>query len=243
MDRIEGIRKSVIKSIIDCLEPFREATKVASQSNKPSLYFVWPWAIKLQKHLQSSLTDTVLISQMKKAGLDYFKKNFQPQKHHKAAVFLNPTLKSLKWCNQNEIRAVTNYISNLMTENSDDESSSSSSSAQIPANYSSLVDFIDESEFSSNQESELQSYINCKVMSTENFDVLAWWNNNREAYPKLYKLALFFHSIPATSTPSERNFSTAGNVITEKRSCLSPETVDNILFLNSNQDIYDYLNN
>ena len=53
-------------------------------------------------------------------------------------------------------------------------------------------------------------------------------------FPNLAQLAKAVIGIPATSTPSERLFSTAGNIVTKKRSCLNPENVDVILFLNKN---------
>ena len=40
--------------------------------------------------------------------------------------------------------------------------------------------------------------------------------------------------IPATSTPAERIFSTAGLMVTKLRSCLKPSNVDAVVFLNKN---------
>ena len=40
--------------------------------------------------------------------------------------------------------------------------------------------------------------------------------------------------IPATLTPSKRLFSGAGHIVSKRRTCLNPENVDVILFLNKN---------
>jgi len=41
-------------------------------------------------------------------------------------------------------------------------------------------------------------------------------------------------TLPASSASSERAFSAAGNTITERRTNLKSETVDDILFVHSN---------
>ncbi len=66
---------------------------------------------------------------------------------------------------------------------------------------------------------------------------LKWWRENRSKYPLLSPLAKAYLSIPATSVPSERVFSTAGDIVTAKRSQLLPEIVDMLIFLKKNMTI------
>lgn len=84
-----------------------------------------------------------------------------------------------------------------------------------------------------NARDEVERYSNEKVRLTDDFDVMLWWKNNSTKYPKLSKLAINLLSIPASSASSERVFSLAGNIITDKRNRLEPKTVDSIIFLNS----------
>lgn len=68
-------------------------------------------------------------------------------------------------------------------------------------------------------------------------DPLKWWQSRRLTYPLLGKLVQKYLSVPATSVPSERLFSSAGNVISQRRSCLLPENADKLIFLFENSHI------
>lgn len=65
-------------------------------------------------------------------------------------------------------------------------------------------------------------------------DSLEWWQARRPAYPLLSSLAARYLGIPATSVPSERVFSCAGNLVTKKRAALRPDNVEMLLFLHYN---------
>lgn len=80
---------------------------------------------------------------------------------------------------------------------------------------------------------EVQAYFAEKPLAKEG-NPLNWWKGNQEKYPTLAKLAKSFLCIPGTSTPSERLFSVAGNIVSKKRASLSPEHVDMLTFLHSN---------
>lgn len=63
---------------------------------------------------------------------------------------------------------------------------------------------------------------------------LDWWRANGSKYFALTTVAGKYMCVSGTSVPSERLFSTAGNLLNCKRSCLSSDNVDMILFLNKN---------
>src|SRR5215204_2271001 len=61
-----------------------------------------------------------------------------------------------------------------------------------------------------------------------------WWLNNKNKYPILAKMARIHLAISATSTPSERLFSDAGNLLSAKRSRMNSELFRRIMFLKRN---------
>ena len=76
--------------------------------------------------------------------------------------------------------------------------------------------------------------LNHNEASKPTFDVLKWWFSNKETLPDLCLLVKQFLCIPATSTPSERSFSIAGNICTKNRNRLLPENVNMLCFLRNN---------
>ena len=66
---------------------------------------------------------------------------------------------------------------------------------------------------------------------------LDWWRENQYTYPNLSHLAKLHLAVPGTSVPSERVFSTAGDIVTAQRSQLTPESVDMLVFLKKNMKI------
>lgn len=81
--------------------------------------------------------------------------------------------------------------------------------------------------------SELQFYLQSADLDSEE-NPLDWWREHHRIYPRLSKLAKKYLAIPATSAPSERVFSTGGNVVTCLRSSLKPENVNRLVFLAKN---------
>ena len=65
-------------------------------------------------------------------------------------------------------------------------------------------------------------------------DPLAWWRGRVQVYRELVPLARKSFCIVATSVPSERVFSKAGQLISVRRNRLAAKTVKMVMFLNAN---------
>ncbi|XP_030192974.1 zinc finger BED domain-containing protein 1-like isoform X1 [Gadus morhua] len=85
----------------------------------------------------------------------------------------------------------------------------------------------------SRAEREIQTYLETPPIITSS-DPAAWFWTQTQTYPLLSCLAFSYLCVQASSTPSERVISTAGNTICAERSRLLPEKADMIIFLNKN---------
>ena len=68
----------------------------------------------------------------------------------------------------------------------------------------------------------------------EKIDPLQWWKEREIIFPNLKKLVKKYLCVPASSVPCERIFSLAGHIVSKKRSSLSPENIDLLIFLHKN---------
>nr|CAG8540606.1 1155_t:CDS:2 [Entrophospora candida] len=84
-----------------------------------------------------------------------------------------------------------------------------------------------------NHEIEIDNYLNEMITPTQpdGIDVYQWWNNHRNSFPILSRIARKYLSIPATSVPCECLFSDAGDLVTSKRTRLEHEVVNQLLFV------------
>ena len=78
---------------------------------------------------------------------------------------------------------------------------------------------------------ELEKY---KAEPSSKLDPLQWWKEREIIFPNLKRLAKKYLCVPASSVPCERIFSLAGHIVSKKRSSLSPENIDLLIFLHKN---------
>lgn len=76
---------------------------------------------------------------------------------------------------------------------------------------------------------EIKKYRDVASLSLDG-KVLDWWKAHQAEFPLLVDLAKTYLCIPGTSVPSERVFSTAGDIVHSERSVLSSEHVDQLIF-------------
>ncbi|XP_040261635.1 E3 SUMO-protein ligase ZBED1-like [Bufo bufo] len=192
---------------------------------------------------------------------------FQPDSSSNTALIaaaLDPRFKKLKFLSADEsfkvqstVQTMAIVAKNEMTRSSEhDEASSRRGQEDNPAAakpkdhaaISFLQNILGSSESSSSDEEDKEQQLSQSVQKevlmyfgehpiSKKENPLSWWKTDETRYPVLAKLAKSFLCIPATSTPSERLFSAAGNIVSKRRASLSSEHVDMLTFLHSNRQM------
>ncbi|XP_067284076.1 zinc finger BED domain-containing protein 4-like [Pseudorasbora parva] len=80
---------------------------------------------------------------------------------------------------------------------------------------------------------EIRSYSEEPLLARSS-NPLLWWQNRSLIYPKLTQVMLERLCLVATSVPSERVFSKVGQIISDRRSRISPSKARQLMFLNAN---------
>lgn len=81
--------------------------------------------------------------------------------------------------------------------------------------------------------SELSLYLKSPVLPIKD-NPIKWWEEHKHTYSILAKIANKYLSVVATSVPSERLFSKAGQTVTQQRNRIKGKLLSKLLFL---QDI------
>jgi len=63
---------------------------------------------------------------------------------------------------------------------------------------------------------------------------LVWWKAKKDSYPILAKIARKLLARPSTSVPCERLWSEAGNIVNDLRTCLDPDSLSMLTFIQHN---------
>jgi hypothetical protein len=75
---------------------------------------------------------------------------------------------------------------------------------------------------------EIKLYLE-SLPTSLNSNPLTWWKENSMKFPVLSRVAADYLSILASSVPSERAFSNAGNFVSERRCNLLPESIESLM--------------
>lgn len=240
--------------LVDVLQPFTLATTFLSAQNNVSVSCVLPLMDRLQASLKPSGKDCQALKEFKKRACRDIRTRFSFDEFNPESIAvltsaLDPRFKALHYLTAGQGEQVATRIikrcEDSVKKEATDEGECSSASSSIPppckrkkiASREAITDldalFGPEDKCDTTIPVEVQRYF-ADPPASRSDDPLQWWRKNESRFPHVAKLARTYLAIPATSTPSERVFSAAGNIVTKKRAALSAENVDALIFLNKN---------
>ena len=248
--------KRMITDLIFLLEPFQVATEQLSGASYVTVSMVEPITTIIIKHLESDpsrrLRSPGLIkvrNELLDNSLRRFSESDTTMSHIKA-VALDPRYYFLATADSDALRSIKELLKERVdppANGSEDDHPMPKSSATSGFDFSKQLLKLKEEAGPQNSVPELDEYNAfvqmCALYEKQkatNADYqkmldnpLLFWETNKATFKTLYGLASRLFVMQATSVSSERLFSSAGNVITENRSSLDPETVDAVMVLSS----------
>lgn len=249
MCRTEEIQFSTLTALVDLFEKFEKISRKLQGVNYVTSNYIYLSINTLKNICALKFTDSPAIANLKTNIISEINSKWIPNVsiyQYTACFLYPPTNRSLE---EGVLRDVKNFCITQISSSQDclpSPTSALHSETQPNSTTNESSDFqLFFSEFINTQtgtieesvSDEVNRYSFCHINVDINFNVLEWWDHHVTEYPRLSQFAKKILAIPASSAASERVFSAAGNLITEKRNRLGPKSVNNILFLNS---VYKY---
>ena len=232
---------STLETFVSVMKPLVEITEAIGGEQWITISTVRPLLHKLMKsHLVPSASDNSLTRTIKTTLLTDLENRYADEllKFLTKATLLDPRFKSLKFLSQEERKEVIFELEDdvdlIVADVRDDELTATKPKK---GKLMSILEDIREGEedclppLKERLAVEISRYIGEQPTDKTPID---WWKQNQDRYPLLSQLAKRYLAIPATSVPCERVFSSAGYIVSERRSCLLPENVSKLVFLAEN---------
>ncbi|XP_071963965.1 zinc finger BED domain-containing protein 6-like [Antedon mediterranea] len=241
--------QALLQEFIEVLEPFEDATDYILKSSTASVGYVIPCIRGLQHFLQTARVNYVskLVQQLNQSTITWFA-SYQFNETYLLAAVLDPRFKC-NWCQENDLIKCMQLLEEKGTQinscfpNGVTIKTEETDSETTPSKKRKLFDFMTEGPDKASGSSvsltqEIKSYINASNVSL-NTSTLDYWNQNKDTYPTLAKIAQNVLCIPAISSEAEVMFESAAQIQQQKDyQTMSDETFENLMFLHCNMKTF-----
>lgn len=250
---------SIARDLVKILKPFQEATKVLSGSKYVTISAVYPIYRRLHEIVikqQSRYTEGTPIRKL----LDLLRRNVKNlvlscDDFYRKASILDPRFLNL-WRSTDTPDAERQHLLHELRkelsveerkrneaeqkERGEDKRPERERPAAVPAAAEDddfvLFPHVDAPE-APNAKDEVTRYFEEQAIKMEDDPFTHWFNNLAPKYPLLARIARRYFCVVASSVPSERLFSQAGQVITDQRASLNPEMAEQQIFVLQNREL------
>lgn len=243
----------IVEDCVQILKPAEDMTTILSAEKYPTLSLVIPLFRGFQFTLKQVTPSTEIGISLKLNLLDVVTRRlggYESNKIVAKATFLDPRFKKIGFGTEDNASNAQKWVTEELLQNvSTTNLTIASSTVELDVNSKSL-DSLKSTEgiwaHFDNKVSNIKTYStpgSLVILMVRQYlemqplprtqNPLDWWNRYKTTFPEMYDLATKYLCIPATSVPSERTFSKAGQLTCSRRNRLGSKNVDKIIFLNS----------
>ena len=237
-DELKLVDKKILMELVELLKPIKELRLRLCCNDQPTFNPVTVTYDKILSIMKPTVSNSGPIRVLKDRFTKFTKEKFQVSRHHVIATFLTPSFKSFidRFENRKLVDESMDLLTTLMEELPESDSENSQNEVVTETDSNSIcADYYEKP--SSKFDSEVDKYKKLYLPDI-NVNALDFWVDNKNAFPRLSNLAMWLLSAPASNIDSERSFSAVGNFITPHRNRLKPESVDELIFVRYNRDLY-----
>lgn len=261
-DALDASEWHVLSDCTQVLQPLETMTEEMSGEKYPTMSMVIPLLRSLEHAIKNTATETAVGFALKNKLLEVISRRFSGWETNKTAAkatFLDPRfMKSSYGLDENAERLVIEELEYLIkkekakyqsenveqeeddTQPSEDHSGPNKKKEEARKKLWKWVD----SRVDQKKNKRSSSVVASTALIVRHYlelpepdrwkNPLPFCSKYKTVLPEIYQLQKKYLCLPATSVPSERLFSKAGQVANDRRNRLKSENINNILFLNSN---------
>lgn len=229
----------IIEELIKLLGPFEQITNEISNS-ACSISIVIPALKVLEKSLaiQIICSEVFLFRSQLNDSLNTRFSEILKNRVYNTATFLDPRFKK-SFLDEKNFLFVKEELSMMISKN--EVIIHENVKRETPTNPDDIwchlnnyvCNDVDNKYTNINLNSEINTYVSESCMP-KTTDIFLFWKQNSARFPEMSKNVRKFLSIPPTSVPSERVFSTAGDLVDIHRTNLLPENAEMLILLKIN---------
>lgn len=250
LQKIDKINIHYIRCVVNILKPFEEASQKLEGEKYPTIHLVYAHIRGFENTCTPHNDDIDVMKRFKEALGGQIQSVVTPNLFltHKIALFLFPPGNKLPHFSEHEKDIVKTECANqvkLYCDNAGEEENVApnldESNCVESSFFGDSIAQCSNNRVEDNIANEIRTYGNLRIPFGKNFDPLRWWHLHEPTFPLLYKLACKILSTPASSAASERIFSVARHILSEKRTNISynSDTFNQIIYLHFNAENFD----
>lgn len=240
----------LLKELVSLLKQFQRITAIFSGEKYATLNYYVVFRSEIYSLLETEPQDSLEIKMLKANMMLQFDYRFPLSDIVVLASLLDPRFQNLldikQYLQSIKLSAVDFLVKCVNDIGTDGISSSPNNSSGSTSKSESYIDELAEkhstlgsvartttSQTALERECYLLLSMHNKIKVT---NVLTFWKDHTKLMPTLSSVAAQIYGIPATSTPSERNFNVSGLVVNQRRTQITPDNLDKVIFMHNNYD-------